>query len=394
MTPLVASLCLFAAALPLSIAGANAGWGLAAAALAWGWSRGRRPDFSAARSPLWAPLWAYFAAALLSDLLGADPAHSLRYLNQDFHKVWLGGLLAVAFAAGRPRALTLAFAAGAAAAALIGIGQCLAAIGAPPGPGMRAHAFVHPVTYGEQMALLLVGALAALLSPPEGFEERRARAAAGALALLLAVALFLSNTRGAILGFAAGAAALALARPGGRKAALAVCGLGVAAFLTMEFLRQDRSFIAAALKAANQGTPLQEHIFARVTLWKVAVQMGRDHLWTGAGVNNYRALLPRYFTGTFEDFTHSWGTAHNLYLHHFAERGLAGLAALAWILGTMLLEAARAARRAPGFWTLWALGAVVAFLVFDLSEVALQTEVVWMLLWAVWFAARAPEESA
>ncbi|MBI2362963.1 MAG: O-antigen ligase family protein [Elusimicrobia bacterium] len=129
--------------------------------------------------------------------------------------------------------------------------------------------------------------------------------------------------------------------------------------------------------------------FGRLTLWDVAVRMGLDHPWTGVGVNNYRALLPSYHRGSFEDFTTSWGTAHNLYLHHFAERGLVGLAALGWLLWTMASRAFARARRAPGFWTLWAWGTTVAFLVMNLTEVALQTELVWLLVWTVWLAAEA-----
>ncbi|MBI5597099.1 MAG: O-antigen ligase family protein [Elusimicrobia bacterium] len=380
------ALCAFGAALPLSIAGANIGWALAAAALLWAWREGDRPDFEAARGPLWRPLWAFLAAAAAADLLGRDPGHSLRYLNQDLHKVWVAALLSVAFARERPRALPGVMAAAAALAALIGAGQYLSTLGALPWVRMRAHAFVHPVTYGEQMAVLALGALAALQAGPRSGGRRLPAAAAAAL---FGLALFLSNTRGAMLACAAGAAAMLFLRPGARKAAAGVLLGAGALYFIMDFLRNDHSMTLEAVRTLAQGRLPVGQSFERLTLWDVAVRMGLDHPWTGAGVNNYRTLLPSYHRGSFEDFTTSWGTAHNLYLHHFAERGLVGLGALGWLLWAMAARAFERARRSPGFWTLWAWGTTVAFLLMNLTEVALQTELVWLLVWTVWLAAEA-----
>lgn len=388
-TPVSWGLCAFGLALPLSISGANVGWALAAAALLWEWRLGSRPFFAAARGPLWAPLWLYLAATLAAGLLGHDPAHSLRYLNRDFHKVWVAALLSVAFARARPRAFPAVLAGAAAVAALVGIWQYLAGLGAAPGGQARAHALVHPVTYGEQMGLLALGAMAALWAAPPGGEGPRVRRAALVLCALLGAALLLSSTRGAMVGAAVGAAAIAFVRRGGRRYAAGLLAAGAALYLGMEYLREDRAIVFEAARALMQGRPPEGLGFARLTLWDVALRMGADHLWTGVGVNNYRALLPNYHQGMFEDATLSWGTAHNLYLHHFAERGLLGLGALAFLLWTMLRRAYERVRTAPSFWSYWAWGATTAFLVMNLTEVALQTELVWLLVWTIWCAAEA-----
>ncbi len=389
--PLAWALSAFALALPLSIAGANIGWALVAAALLWRAGNGDPPRWAAARGPLWTPLWLYLAAALASDLLGADPAHSLRYLNQDLHKAWLAALLAVALAEETPAALPAALALSFSAAAVLGTGQAWSGFRLDHAvwARLRAHAFVHPVTYGEQMAVGALGALCALLAPPEGFPERGTRRAAAGLLALLTVALVLSNTRGAMLAFAAGAAAVLGLRPRLRRTAAACVFTGGALYLGMEMARERHSVTLQALAALSHGRFPQGPQFARFTLWEVALRMGLDRPWTGVGVNNYRAVLPRYYTGTFEDQSLSWGTAHNLYLHHFAERGLAGLAALGVLLWVFTRRALERARRRPGFWTLWGFAAAVAFLVMNLSEVALQTEIVWMLIFLIWLAAEA-----
>ena len=127
----------------------------------------------------------------------------------------------------------------------------------------------------------------------------------------------------------------------------------------------------------------------RFVYWDVAWRMGMDHLWTGVGHNNYRALFPHYFIGVMEDGSRSWGTAHNLYLHHFAERGLLGLGALLLFLGAFWLRALRRALIRPDAWQLWGLATATAFLIMNLTEVALQVEMIWMLVFFVWIWAEA-----
>ncbi|HOX22664.1 MAG TPA: hypothetical protein PLL10_04305, partial [Elusimicrobiales bacterium] len=66
------------------------------------------------------------------------------------------------------------------------------------------------------------------------------------------------------------------------------------------------------------------------------------------------------------------GNIHNLYLQQAAERGLAGLAALLALLGTMLYAGIVWLRRKLDGDTLWFAAALPAFLVMNLTETSFQ----------------------
>lgn len=383
LTPVGWALCAYAALLPVSVAAANIGWGLVAAALAWSRLRGARPPFEAARGPLWAPLWAFLAAALAADLLGADPAHSLRFLNQDAHKLWIAALLSVALTVESPSAMPFALLLSGALLASFGCVQVWMESAADPHGVSRARGFVHPVSFGEQMAMLLLTAASFSLAA----EGRRARLVAGAAGALLLPALVLSNTRAAIGAAAVGLGAIAFALPRLRRWAPLAALACVASIVAADLMHPQRSILL--LQIGLRDPSLSGDQTARVALWEVAVRMGLDHPLTGVGVNNYRHKLPLYLNRVFEDSQSHWGTAHNLYLHHFAERGLLGLAALGWLLWAMARRAWDRVRAAPGPWALAAWGTTAAFLVMNVTEVALQTEVVWLMAWTLWLAGEA-----
>ncbi|MFH1723768.1 MAG: hypothetical protein ABII00_03990, partial [Elusimicrobiota bacterium] len=205
------SLCLFCLLVPFTIAGANIAWGvLLACLLAYAWSGGRLP-LKARRSATEKPLWAFLAVSVLTALLGVAPLHSARFLHQDAHKVWLYLLFTVALAAEPAPKAIVCMAAGFSFAAIVGIVQAFPSITA--GSTMnawdmtRAHAFVHPVTFGEQMAVAVLGAFSFLLVPPDGWPRKACRAGAAAVLALAGLAMLMSNTRGAMLGCVAGLAA-------------------------------------------------------------------------------------------------------------------------------------------------------------------------------------------
>ncbi|MBI3298594.1 MAG: O-antigen ligase family protein [Elusimicrobia bacterium] len=383
-----AGLCLFAAALPLSIAAANIGWVAAAAGLALcAWEKAP-VDWKAWRGPLLWPLGAYLAAALVASLVAPDAAGALRSLHKDAHKLGLYALLSVAFTAGGTRKPLAALAGGAAAAAAVGLFQWTIGL-ADAAVVPRAHGWLHAVTYGEQMAVLFLGALAAWRLPSD--LGPRARAAAAALSVLTGTALLLSNTRGALAAAAAGLFVAGSALPRLRRALFAAAAAAALVAVAADLLTPRRSLILTALGRGNAPAWSTQGQMARLTLWKAAVGIGLDHPVAGAGIGGYRVLLPSYVkSGTlFDGNERSWGTADNLYLHQFAERGFVGAAALAWLLFAYAAGALRRARRDPGALNLWSLGAAGAFLVMNLTEVAFQVELVWMLTLFVWTAAEA-----
>lgn len=383
-----AGLCLFAASLPLSIAAANAGWVLAAAGLALCAWEGALVDWTAWRGPLLWPLAAYLLAALAASLVAPDRLDALRHLHKDAHKLWVYALLSTAFTVTGARRPVAALGLGAAVAAGVGLAQWYAALG-DPRVIARAHAWLHAVTYGEQMAVIFIGALCASVLPFS--DVPRGRAAAAALAALTGAALFLSNTRAALAAAAVGLLAITLAAPRLRKSLLAAAIAGSALLVASDLLTPNRSFILTLLGRERIVTTFSQGQMGRLTLWKAALDIGLEHPWAGAGVGSYRALLPAYVKpGTlFDGNETTWGTAHNLYLHQFAERGLLGCAALAWVLLVYIRRAVLRARKLPDAINLWSLGAAAAFLVMNLTEVALQVELVWMLTLFVWTAAEA-----
>lgn len=379
-----AGLCLFAAALPLSVAGANAGWALAAAGLALCAREGSPVGWSRWRGPLTAPLAVYLAGALVATAVAPEPWKALANFHKDAHKLFLYALLCVCFTVRPPRRALAAFLVGAATAAVIGLGQT-ASGGLGPDPLRRAHAFVHPVTFGELMAFAALGP-AALLLAPDGLVPRRAALGLGAL---LGAALFFSNTRGAFAGAAAGLFAMGALLPARRRGLALAALAALALFVAIDLAWPSRSLIRGALGLGDPSAGAAQTQFARLFLWKGALQMAADRPWLGAGIGGYRELLPQYVPMRFDGNEVSMGDAHNLYLHHLAERGLLGAAALGWLLWTYAARAARRAAASPDSLRLWSLGAAVAFLVMNLTEAALQVEVVWMSALLVWAAAEA-----
>ena len=89
-------ICLFCATVPFTIAGANISWALLFAALLIYVCSGRRIRLSARRSAIETPLYVFLAAAIVTTTLGIDPSHSVRFLHQDVHKVWIYLLFMVA----------------------------------------------------------------------------------------------------------------------------------------------------------------------------------------------------------------------------------------------------------------------------------------------------------
>lgn len=390
-----AALCLFCATVPLTIAGANISWGILLAALLAYAAAGGSVPLSARRSAIELPLYAFLAASALASLLGTDPSHSFRFIHQDIHKVWLYLLFMVALST-KPGSAPLAFLAlGLAAAGGIGIYQAAPSQIFPTEAWdkVRAHAFVHPVTFGQQMCIAVLGAFSFLVHPPDGLPQRLRQLVAPGFLLLTSSALLLSNTRAALLSCVFGAAAMMLTLPRIRRFAVLALPLAAAMFIGMEYALPNRSLIAHSYNFITSRELPMDH-FARLHLWKAAGRIGRDHMVTGIGHNNFRSVLPRYLTTRFEDRRNTWGTAHNLYLHHFAERGLLGLAALLWLLWALWRRSLQRLKERPDAWNLWAFGTITAFLVMNMTEVALQVEIVWMLVFFIWTWAEARHRSA
>lgn len=179
------------------------------------------------------------------------------------------------------------------------------------------------------------------------------------LGLLLA-ALLASQSRGALLGFAA--ASVVTLMLWSRKIALAFATaalIGVVIGLLSSFnLSLTRPFDVAdtgspydavvqrAVDAVEvltvtdvANTEVTDANFAtleRLAHWQAARDMWRDNLWLGVGFGNYAVVYPAYAVGPWLD---PLGHAHNYLLNIGAEAGLVGIVAylIFWILTFGLL---------------------------------------------------------
>lgn len=184
------------------------------------------------------------------------------------------------------------------------------------------------------------------------------------LALLVSVAgslaVILSWSRGAWLGFLAGAAVLALFST--RRvaigmllmaAALALTAGGLMVGLTAGFgpavAITDRlgGFREEFALGDVRGVDINDanySVIERLAHWQAATGMARDDLWTGVGFGNYGAAYSDYDLINFPD---ALGHAHNYYLNLLAEVGVPGLIAYAlfWLVlvGQSIWLAQRAA---------------------------------------------------
>lgn len=371
-----ALLLALAAVLPLSIAMTNV---LLAALSALAFARLLRSPSSweSEWNPALFALTAYAAAGLLAAALGLEPLAGLRQAAKDWHRPWTLATLLLALR-GKPRGRQAAFAAaGYSAAALIGIYQWATQVHIGKQYIVyhpRAHAFVHPVTFGELFAFGVLGGLCFWGREEAGGAKPSAKAMTACFLALGAAALALNQTRGALAGLAVGFAAVCALDGKLRRWALPLAGVVLAMGLASQVVHTGGRSVAVLLRLADSG---------RSVLWRVAWEIFRDHPWHGVGPGNYATVFSNYFKGSLEEQA-SWGSAHNLYLHQAAERGLLGLAALACALGTLTARAFRRARANPNAWNLWAWGAMAGFLVMNLTEVAFQNELVCVTVLFIW----------
>ena len=289
----------------------------------------------------------------------------------------------------RTRSLPQALAASFALAAAVGCWQASMTYGGGPiQVRIRAHAFVHAVTYGQQLAFAVLGVLCFWRKPEAGAAGPWGwRVQGGMLALLLA-ALLLSQTRGAFLALGAGFAALCLvSRFFRRLIPLALVAAAGGAFALEKLVTKWRSFFTAVTYTGIlQGDNGLNPNFHRLILWNTAWRMFKDSPWVGLGPGNFHTSFINYFRGKV-DGEWIWNSAHNLFLHHMAERGLIGLAAVLGVMGTFTWRAWRRVRRDPSPWNLWAWSCWGAFWVMNLTEVAFQVEILMTLMLFIELAA-------
>lgn len=223
----------------------------------------------------------------------------------------------------------------------------------------RAHGFFSIyMTLAGVLTLVLLATLPRLIGRTG--ERQRWMLPAWAISGL---GLVLTLTRGAWLGFVAGAIALSLyLRRFSVLVAIAAVLLGILLLPAGPLEHRIRSF-------ADPSDPTMRE---RLLMWQSGLAIIRDHPLTGVGPGQVKAVFPRYALPEAHRKTTSH--VHNTPLQITAERGLLGLAAWLWIWSAFFLRGARLLRRiGPAQAREWrlvagSLVAIVGFLVAGLFE--------------------------
>ncbi len=239
-------------------------------------------------------------------------------------------------------------------------------------------------------------------------------------AVTASLALVLSWSRGAWLGFLAGLAVLALfstRRVLAGGALLTVAGVvlgagiywGVSAGLGPALAVADRlgGFADEFALGDARGVDINDANYAiieRLAHWQAAAGMARDDLWTGVGFGNYPAAYAAYGLINFPD---ALGHAHNYYLNLLAEVGLPGLLAYLLFWLAIVAQTIRASRQlawpergvAVGLLAAWA-ALAVHHMVDKLyvnnvyAHLGAMFGLLQLLLWHVWWDKTESDQSA
>jgi O-antigen ligase len=355
---------------------------LAALTVLWLW-RLRAPEVRArAIWPLAGPVLAFSVVSLISALASPAPVASLLASK---------GLLLVAAlyvtadaardgAAARRLLTGLALAGGiGAVVGLVQVGLCPGSGSTGGGPAWIYHRcdrarglFSIYMTLGGVLMLMLLATLPRLLPGAE-----RARWFPSAWLVMLA-GLVATYVRGAWLGFAAGALAVAALARRGRwlivGGLVALLGLGL---LGPYELRQRLEKMADVQEAG---------VRERVYMWRSGVAMWAERPWLGVGPDGVRREYARFALA--EAYKKRTSHVHSAPLQILVERGIAGFAAWLWLWVAFYARVWAILRALPPTGAdrglaIGCLGAVTGFLVSGLTEYNWGDAEVVMVLWVL-----------
>jgi putative inorganic carbon (HCO3(-)) transporter len=347
-------------------------------------------EFRIGLPPLTLPLL-IFLAALSFSLVGAvSLQHSLKEMIK-----WAEVLILYLFVASEMdvrwrRALVAVMLATGAVVALHGMYQFLFQVG-PEGfilaeRFMRAYGtFEQPNPYGGYLGLVIpiaAGVVFAGLLRVRGRVEWTWFVFAAACGALMMVALGMSWSRGAWLGFGTAMAAmiLAIVVQSGRVAVLVVLFAALFAYVLLAgglprvpgaVVQRFSDFLPYLTVVDVRGVEITDANFAvleRMAHWRAAIDMWTDRPWLGIGIGNYEPVYAAY---ALPLWSLPLGHAHNYYLNIAAETGVFGLAAYLLLWGAALVGAWRATRRTWGWeWgvALGVLGVLVHLTVHNLFD--------------------------
>ncbi len=228
---------------------------------------------------------------------------------------------------------------------------------------------------------IVAGALAPLVPLAFAFawmQQRKRRALALVIALLMASVIFLTQSRGALLGLALGFGVMLLWRVPRAGWLILIALLLGGSFLILNPMRD----VGALLFDDSANT-----VKGRIELWERALFILRDFPFTGIGLgafeSNVLVLYPLFENTPGEPIPH----AHNLYLQMGADYGVGGfiafLALVTTTLGVGIHNARRLRATREGWLAIGLLASVVAFLGHGLLDAIFSSTKVSVDVWMI-----------
>jgi O-antigen ligase len=179
--------------------------------------------------------------------------------------------------------------------------------------------------YGSpnNLALYLDRALPLVIALAAFVDARRRRIAYALSAVPIALAIYLTYSRGAwLIGLPAGLLFIGLFS--GRRVRLAIAALLVIGVIALVPFSQTDRFKSLFQEGTGTG-------FFRVSVWESGIAMIRDHPVFGVGLDNFLYEYPRYIQSD------AWrepnlAHPHNIVLDFWVRMGVLGMVALGWLL--------------------------------------------------------------
>ena len=156
------------------------------------------------------------------------------------------------------------------------------------------------------------------------------------------LALVMSWSRGAWLGFAAGMVVLVFFLPKKRRVGILLVVFGLLAGILMVRLSLVPASISSRIVTISEDLQVGDvrgelvtienfAVIERLAHWQAGIDMARDNLLVGVGFGNYEVAYEEY---GLLNWVHPLGHAHNYYINILAETGILGTIAylLLWVI--------------------------------------------------------------
>ncbi|MGW8323702.1 MAG: O-antigen ligase family protein, partial [Thermodesulfobacteriota bacterium] len=366
-------LLFFCAASPISIAATNIAWGVALAGLlVQALSRDDRFAGLVRRTDLDAPLACFVLASLLAVL------HSLDIESSIVESRSLG-LMVIFFlfawqvqAPAQRRTLVRILIVSSCVSALYGwvqfiTGWDLLGHYRPESKKVCGFLGLH-LTYGEHLSMVICLGLGVLL----WVDAKRPARIVGVLALgLMASAVLLSGSKGALLGLVVGLGVVFALR--GRKAFLLYAIGGILFCIALDILMAHRllgNLVALFQIDAQQKLGPAASNAHRLCMWWTGLWISLDHFLYGVGLHAVERIYPA-FRHPLAIEPNQWHL-HNNFVHLGVTRGMLGLAAFLYLFLRVFRLGSYRARVEGGAFdrglAVGVLGAAAAFLVAGFTE--------------------------